>query len=354
MSLPDARALLLDVLSESSMALLDAWGRPLGEYAAPAAYRAAGVREVACPFEGSRALAGLPINAAAARQVAHAWPQLLDALGSLTRSCAYAPPLHDAARGAGPHRPSSLLSGGQVWLVCVAAQIWPLLCQLRQPERPIALPLAALFKITLGFSSFIPMMLLAHEGLADSPLLALLDAAQCYELLEREQWLVGSAQSCAGSPGQIQRCYEGLCVAPDPSAPLQVDPALPDAACALDLAQLAQEAHVALLAAGLTALSFARRNALHECPGYGQLERHERWPLCMHIAQVQPVRLTRALGAMPELRLTRLHRLFEDASAVAHGAGRRPAVGLARRSAPAPGPARRAACWIAAGCAIPP
>lgn len=296
----DASSLLMALLSEQTMELLDEQGRPLGERAIWAAYQSAEVDERPCPFHDSRQEAGLPINAAALRQVVQCWPQLLSMLNALT--------------GAWPTS-SSRLNGFEAWRVNVAAQCWPLWERIHAKEAepaPVALPLSALFKVTLGFSSFLPMAMLSHEGLADAPMLDALSGQDCYTLLDREEWLWGVHQVCAGPPRHIIAFYEQLC-SHDADASPSSPPALSPPQSLLTMTELAQELQVALLATGLGAQSFIRRNQLQECPGFGSpitSELMSSWPYCMRILELCPSRTLRVVGAMPELRVRLTRRLY--------------------------------------------
>lgn len=292
----DAPSLFMALLSEQGMELIDEQGRPLGERAIWAAYQSAEVDERPCPFHDRRQEADLPINAAALRQVIQCWPELLLMLNALT--------------GAWPTS-SSHLSGFEVWRVNVAAQCWPLWERFFAPgaDARVALPLSALFKVTLGFSSFLPMAMLSHEGLADAPMLEALDGEACYALLDREEWLWGVHQVCAGPPRHIIAFYEQLC-SHDAAAAL---PARTPPPSLLAMTEIAQELQVALLAAGLGAQSFIRRNLLAECPGFGAPTTPEliaSWPYCMRILELCPSRTLRVVGAMPELRVRLTRRLY--------------------------------------------
>lgn len=295
----DAPSLFMALLSEQGMELIDEQGRPLGERAIWAAYQSAEVDERPCPFHDSRQEADLPINAAALRQVIQCWPELLLMLNALT--------------GAWPTA-SAHLSGFEAWRVNVAAQCWPLWARFSAPDADaqdvrVALPMSALFKVTLGFSSFLPMAMLSHEGLADAPMLEALSGQDCYTLLDREEWLWGVHQVCAGPPRHIIAFYEQLCShdaaaqAPEHTPP----PSL------LAMTEIAQELQVALLAAGLGAQSFIRRNQLTECPGFGSPISPAliaSWPYCMRILELCPSRTLRVVSAMPELRVRLTRRLY--------------------------------------------
>ena len=55
--------------------------RPLREIRTPPAYlRAGDIEHKACPYAGSRARSGCPINVGALRQASAHWPELIDAL----------------------------------------------------------------------------------------------------------------------------------------------------------------------------------------------------------------------------------------------------------------------------------
>lgn len=295
----DATSLLMALLSEQAMELLDEGARPLGERAIWGAYHSAGVDERPCPFHDSRQQAQLPINAAALRQVITAWEPMLATLNQLTGLCASTSP------------PEFALSAQRVWLTNTAAQCWPLLWARANPGQPVPLVISALFKVTLGFSTFLPMALLTHPGLAPRALIEELPPHACYELLDQEEWLWGIHQVCAGPPKHIMVFYQQLCTHDAARSP-EMPHALPDAL--RQVAMLAQEFQAALLATGLAAQGFIERGQLELCPGYGgavSAELVRQWPRCVRILELSPARTMRVIGALPELSLLHVERLFE-------------------------------------------
>jgi len=161
---------------------LDTDGRPLGEQAAPIQY-AACRDEVTCPYSGSRR--GQPMNRAALRQLQRHWRTIQQTIRDLSVPDAT---VHDA------------------WRVSVAVTIAPLLLPRPTPARH-----AALYKSCIGFNQIFAFLLLGDASIADRPLGTLAGPDDFGTWLEREGWLHGDAQVCAGSMAQIGSLYDAFC-----------------------------------------------------------------------------------------------------------------------------------------------
>ncbi len=161
---------------------IDADGRPIGEQASPVAY-AACRDEVTCPYPDRRR--GLPMSRGGLRQIRAAWPEILAAIQHLS--------VPDATTH-------------QAWRVTVAVTIAPLLL-----PRPTPSARSAAYKACIGFNQILAFLLLGAEGLADTPLRDLASPEELCEWLDREGWLVGHAQVCAGPMRMIAELFSALC-----------------------------------------------------------------------------------------------------------------------------------------------
>ena len=77
---------------------------------------------------------------------------------------------------------------------------------------PVPVRLAAAFKTFLGFRQVLGALLLTHPDLSSTPLGSLGTGHDFVGMLERERWLVGRHQVCAGSPAVIASWFDRLAV----------------------------------------------------------------------------------------------------------------------------------------------
>lgn len=173
------------LLGGGQRSCLDVDGRPLGEQASPL-YATVTQREEHRTFGDVRDASGLPCNAAALAQLHASWPTLLAALAAF-----------DA------HEPDTLAR--TLRRVSAGVRLGPLLAL--RARAPVPVPVAALHKLTLGFSDVCAAMLL--EVRADADLPAPSDAELDAWLTQRP-WLIGNTQVCAGSRAQLTRCWQAL------------------------------------------------------------------------------------------------------------------------------------------------
>ncbi|MBK8587820.1 MAG: hypothetical protein IPN77_01630 [Sandaracinaceae bacterium] len=163
----------------------DEQGRPLGEQASPR-YATTPRREELRPFGDARDASGLPCNVAALAQLHATWPMLLAALSAF-----------DAEQPDTLARTLRRISAG--------VRLGPLLALCTRAPVPVAV--AALHKVTLGFSDLCAAMLLEVRVDADQP--APGDHV-LHAWLQERPWLIGNTQVCAGSRAQITRVWQGL------------------------------------------------------------------------------------------------------------------------------------------------
>lgn len=170
--------------------LLDSDGRPVGEIGSRL-YDPSATELLGCPYADARH--GRPMNHTALRQLSAAWPGVLAAARTLA--------------GPGPatvHR---------AWRAVVAGTRAPA-AHRTYVGGPIPRVLSALYKSSLGFSQVLTALLLAQDGMADVPLGSLGNADAFFALLDRERWLVGAEQVCAGPANLIGQMFDALQGAP--------------------------------------------------------------------------------------------------------------------------------------------
>ncbi len=165
--------------------LIDVDGRPVGEIGSRA-YDPAATRLVRCPYPDARR--GGLMNQTALRQLSSCFDEVAEL----------------AARHVGP-----IPTVHAAWRACVAGTRAPAVHHDRE-GTPIPRPLSAWYKASLGFSQVLTALLLADDGVADAPLAELGDASAFLELLERDRWLVGAEQVCAGPAAMIGRLFDLL------------------------------------------------------------------------------------------------------------------------------------------------
>lgn len=176
------RAALVDGLVDGAAAeLVDVDGRPLGEVSS-AAYDPATTEIAACPYADRRR--GEPMNLTALAQLSGCWRALLGTVAALAGP---SPTVHRA------------------WWVATTCIAAPLV-----GPRPVPVELAALYKTALGLSQATAALLLADDGVADVPLVALGDEDAFFAFLDDGEWLFGQVQVCAGSGPQIRQMYAAL------------------------------------------------------------------------------------------------------------------------------------------------
>lgn len=160
----------------------DSDGRPLGEQASPTMY-ASCREERACPYPGGRH--GLTMNTAALRQVRRHWPAVLQTVRAWGR-------------------PGATVR--EAWQVTLAAYV----VAATHPE-PIPAPISALYKTCIGFNQVLFFLLLAADDVGEAPLSALATPPEFVQWLEREGWLLGQDQVCAGPARLIAAVFAALC-----------------------------------------------------------------------------------------------------------------------------------------------
>lgn len=163
----------------------DEQGRPLGEQASPR-YTTVPQHEERRAFGDARDASGLPCNVAALAQLHATWPTLLAALSALDAD-----------------QPDTLAR--TLRRVSAGVRLAPMLAVHTRGPLPVAV--AALHKVTLGFSDLCAAMLLEVRVDADEPTPGgdTLDA-----WLDERPWLIGTTQVCAGSRAQIGRVWQAL------------------------------------------------------------------------------------------------------------------------------------------------
>ena len=162
---------------------------------------------VRCPYHDARR--GGPMNQTAFAQLSRVWHDVLELASWL------------AGPDATVHR---------AWRAAIAGTRAPAVHAARC-DGPVPRPLSALYKASLGFSQVLTAMLLADDGVADAPLGDLGDARSFLALLERDRWLVGAEQVCAGPAPMIAELFDALAQGGPPSAPV---PASLDALAPVD------------------------------------------------------------------------------------------------------------------------
>lgn len=182
---PETDAVVAWLLGSGLRSCLDVTGRPLGEQASPR-YAAVPQREEHRTFGDARDQSGLPCNVAALAQLHGTWPTLLAALSGL-----HAEQPETAART------FARISAG--------LRLAPL--QALRTQAPVPVVSAALHKAMLGFGDLCAAMLLEERVDADQPTPG---GDVLAGWLAERPWLIGQAQVCAGSRGQITRCWQAL------------------------------------------------------------------------------------------------------------------------------------------------
>ncbi|HHO50093.1 MAG TPA: hypothetical protein ENK18_04285 [Deltaproteobacteria bacterium] len=129
------------------------------------------------------------MNQTALRQLTSCWSEVCSAAGWLVGP---SPTAHRA------------------WWAVLAGTAAPAAHARVHPGEPIPRVLSSLYKASLGFSQVLTAILLAEDGVADTPLVELGDGSMLAEVLERGRWLVGAEQVCAGPMPMIEALYAVL------------------------------------------------------------------------------------------------------------------------------------------------
>ena len=175
--------------------LFDEDGRPIGEVGSTH-YERVETELVRCPYADARH--GGPMNQSALRQLGEVWSDV-----RTLASCV-----------AGPHA-----TVHRAWRAAIAGTRAPAVFAERA-EGPVPRALSAWYKASLGFSQVLTALLLSDEGVADAPLDSLGEADDFLALLERDRWLVGAEQVCAGPASMIAQLFQALADArPDAAWP---------------------------------------------------------------------------------------------------------------------------------------
>ncbi|MBX2803967.1 MAG: hypothetical protein KTR31_40195 [Myxococcales bacterium] len=169
--------------------LIDEDGRPVGEIGSRH-YDPAATELRTCPYHDARR--GHPMNQTALRQLSAVWPEVVAAGAWLARQTTPAGSVHAA------------------WWACIAGTRAPAIHDTLHPGVPVPRALSALYKASLGFSQVLTAVLLADDGIAEAPLASLGDADAFLALLDRERWLVGEQQACAGPGPMIGQLFDAF------------------------------------------------------------------------------------------------------------------------------------------------
>ena len=168
------------ILHDTVADRIDADGRPLDEQTSVISRPA--TRIVRCPYSGSR-LGGV-MNATAMAQIAQHWP--------------------------GIH--SALACDGTVFgafRVTTAALLAPEHFVRDHPDQPVPVRLSATYKACLGFHQALLFLLLTAD-IGTTPLVALGTTREFFAWLDRDGFLVGDVEACAGSRSLIEQAFDTL------------------------------------------------------------------------------------------------------------------------------------------------
>lgn len=129
------------------------------------------------------------MNQSALDQIVSHWPELIKTVRWLTPS---QPTVH------------------QAWRSCVISTSLPALYLAQSSENRVPVMMASLYKAILGYSQVLTYLLLAAEGVADTPLNQLGEPKEFSAWLDQEEWLIGDLQVCAGSSRMIEVLFQSL------------------------------------------------------------------------------------------------------------------------------------------------
>ena len=181
--------------------LLDVDGRPVGEVGS-VHYTEVETELGGCPYDDARK--GRPMNRSALRQLSVVWPEVRATVAAM------------AARAS---RPATVAGA---WQTALAGTAIPSRWAREHPGVAVPRLWSAIYKTSLGFSQVLTALLLSAEGVADCVLSSLGTPEAFLDLLDREEWLVGEQQVCAGPPAWIGALLQALST-PDPSMALPFD-----------------------------------------------------------------------------------------------------------------------------------
>jgi hypothetical protein len=260
-SVPELGASTDDVvawlLGEGYLSCLDEDGRPLGEQASPL-YERAPRDEQHRSFGDSRDATGLPCNVAALEQMRCAWPAILGALRSFE-----------------PHRPRT---HQRLLRRVLAATSYAKLLALRAPDRAVPREIAALYKVTIGFSELFSALLIDETLDADAPFGT---EDELFAWLDVRPFLIGERQVCAGTRAQIRAVWRALREEGEPAPALDWSAlwTLPAIDATIELGALAASAAGA-------ARAYVMRGAVGEL---GSLEPRADHPASMRLFSAESV-----------------------------------------------------------------
>jgi len=170
--------------------------RPLREIRTPPAHlRPGDIEHKVCPYPGSRARSGCPMNAGALRQVSAHWAEIIDALALVGA-------LHRDARGPGP---ATLMD---LWRVSQLGAALPWFFLLRRGAGPAPAFAAALAKACQGTGVWAQRVL--ADELAGAPPSGAWTAEAILASSERTGTLVGEVEACAGPEAMLRRFFAAL------------------------------------------------------------------------------------------------------------------------------------------------
>ena len=281
------RRLLEAVVHDGALHWLDTDGRPLGEQAAEAAYRAAATDERVCPFPDRRR--GRVINASALRQITDHWDAILATvahLGAVSVPAGQPVTLHRA------------------WSINGAAGAIALWHGLTADSAGIPVAASALYKASLGFAKVFPELLLQDPDAAAAPLGERLSPEAFFDHLDTGGLLVGGSQVCAGSRAQILAYYDALL------SPCRLAEGAPIGPPDADLGRFLGPAErlFALVAVWVATVGgFVRLGRLDEVPGYRAGAPEPHWPVGLRVfgsLRSPAVRLVRSHAFLDPVRVT--------------------------------------------------
>jgi hypothetical protein len=149
---------------------------------------------------------------------------------------------------------------------------------LRAPDRALSRELAALYKVTIGFSELLAALLLDETIDADG---TIAEEDVLFAWLEARPFLIGQRQVCAGTRSQIMAVWRALRENGEPTP--MVDWNAPWVVPAIDA--LIELAALAASAAG-AARAYVMNGTLDEVPSMSDFDRH---PTCLRLFMSESV-----------------------------------------------------------------
>lgn len=180
---------MLHVDHDDGSDLVDEDGRPVGEIGARW-WSSAETELVACPYADARH--GRPMNQSALRQLGRVWDEVRTTV---------------AAMSAVASEPGTVAGA---WQTALAGTAIPTSFASERPGVRVPRALSALCKTSLGFSQLLTALLLSADGVADQRLADLGTSRDFLGLLDREGWLVGDEQVCAGPRDWIGAMFDAF------------------------------------------------------------------------------------------------------------------------------------------------